>query len=643
MDNLADRSILQLFVTILLLPASVQQVFFEQQLNQLPAPDLGGHDVLPEMFLTALKKSGGDLNTGSDMPPDTLVDPDGRIVAFSRRWEQKHVKELQGKKQLLEEIAEKNGKKIVSLNTYLWTVLGCICIVACGIVPAFVLPYDSRKFLQSNYGRRSLHLLLSFAVGSLIGDVFLHLLPAVWADAQVDRLTAGVWTTAGVSFCFVLEKLCSTSESSQRRMCAILNLIANFMDNFTHGLAIGGSFLTDPKLGLLTTFSIVIHELPHEISDFAILLRANFSRWSAIQAQLLTAVGGAVGACAALLLHSEYATNGASQSILPFTAGGFINIALAQILPELMKETDSSEYSAPSPVQSSSYHAKCASCPDGKCRVVRCRMFAEAEMQVPRYRCTESSGSHLLSSKLISCCHYGCKESISLPVEFVQRRTAVKWTECDGKTPLIGYMRKVTLSMSMTRERFCSTPHTFRPKKKFPVGTLRYNLHKQAQATLHSGLDLKRAVRLPPNENFEDWLAVHTVDFFNRINLLYGIISDVCTAKSCPTMSGGPRYEYLWQDGISYKKPTRLPAPEYIFLLMDWIEIRINNETIFPSSTEVPFPRDFRQTCKKILTRLFRVFVHIYIHHFDRLSQLGAKEMTERLIISSGSRRIRVD
>uniref|UniRef100_A0A1I8EBS3 Mob1/phocein family protein n=1 Tax=Wuchereria bancrofti TaxID=6293 RepID=A0A1I8EBS3_WUCBA len=247
---------------------------------------------------------------------------------------------------------------------------------------------------------------------------------------------------------------------------------------------------------------------------------------------------------------------------------------------------------------------------------------------------------------------------------------------------------------------------TFRPKKKFPVGTLRYNLHKQAQATLHSGLDLKAAVRLPPNENFEDWLAVHTVDFFNRINLLYGIISDVCAAKSCPTMSGGSRYEYLWQDGVSYKKPTRLPAPEYIYLLMDWIEIRINNETIFPSNTalrsgynsddsyfaEVPFPRDFRQTCKKILTRLFRVFVHIYIHHFDRLTQLGAvssfstvpkiytqyliyhtnephantlykhfyyfitehqmvspreldalKEMTERLIVNSGNRRIRVE
>ena len=51
---------------------------------------------------------------------------------------------------------------------------------------------------------------------------------------------------------------------------------------------------------------------------------------------------------------------------------------------------------------------------------------------------------------------------------------------------------------------------TFRPKKKFPQGTLRYQLHKQAEATLRSGIDLRNAVRLPPNENMDDWLAVHS-------------------------------------------------------------------------------------------------------------------------------------
>ncbi|MCP9266506.1 Zinc transporter ZIP13 [Dirofilaria immitis] len=308
MGIMANRSVLQLLLSsaVLLCNISAQQIFLEQQLDQLPAPDLGGNDVLPEMLLTTLKKTSDIIDTSSEIPVDTLIDPDGRIVAFSRR----HAEELQEERELLERIAKKTVKNWFH-----------------GILV---------------YGRQSLHLLLSFAVGSLVGDVFLHLLPAVWADTEVDRLIAGIWTTAGVLFCFMLEKLCSTSESSQRKICAVLNLIANFMDNFTHGLAVGGSFLMDAKLGLLTTFSIVIHELPHEVSDFAILLRADFDRWSAVKAQLLTAVGGALGACAALFLHIECATNGASQNILPFTAGGFINIALAQILPELMKETDSS-------------------------------------------------------------------------------------------------------------------------------------------------------------------------------------------------------------------------------------------------------------------------------------------------------------
>ena len=45
-------------------------------------------------------------------------------------------------------------------------------------------------------------------------------------------------------------------------------------------------------------------------------------------------------------------------------------------------------------------------------------------------------------------------------------------------------------------------------------------------------------------------------------------------------MSGGAKFEYLWQDGTKYKKPTHLPAPQYISLLMDWVESQINDENV---------------------------------------------------------------
>lgn len=76
--------------------------------------------------------------------------------------------------------------------------------------------------------------------------------------------------------------------------------MANSVDNFTHGLSVGGAFLVSLRLGCLTTFAILVHEIPHEVGDFAILLKSGFTRWDAARGQLLTAGGGLIGALAAV-------------------------------------------------------------------------------------------------------------------------------------------------------------------------------------------------------------------------------------------------------------------------------------------------------------------------------------------------------
>jgi len=115
-----------------------------------------------------------------------------------------------------------------------------------------------------------------------------------------------------------------------------LNLIANGFDNFTHGLAIGASFLVGHKVGLLTTFVIFIHEIPHEICDYAILVNSGFTRLDAVKAQSSVSLFGLLGTITALYIRSMETLNAKTVWILPFSAGGFLYIALVSLLPEIL-------------------------------------------------------------------------------------------------------------------------------------------------------------------------------------------------------------------------------------------------------------------------------------------------------------------
>lgn len=90
--------------------------------------------------------------------------------------------------------------------------------------------------------------------------------------------------------------------------------MANSFDNFTHGLAVGGSFLVSFPHGVLTTFAILLHEIPHEVGDFAILLRSGFSRWDAARAQIVTASTGIMGALTAVALSGATSAVGKTQN-----------------------------------------------------------------------------------------------------------------------------------------------------------------------------------------------------------------------------------------------------------------------------------------------------------------------------------------
>lgn len=66
-----------------------------------------------------------------------------------------------------------------------------------------------------------------------------------------------------------------------------------------------------------------------------------------------------------------------------------------------------------------------------------------------------------------------------------------------------------------------------------------------------------------------------------------------------------------------------MPAPEYIEHLMTWAQSLIDNETTFPSRIGVPFPKTFPTTLRQIFKRMYRVYAHIYCHHYPVVVQLG--------------------
>ncbi|XP_074786635.1 zinc transporter SLC39A7 isoform X2 [Athene noctua] len=126
------------------------------------------------------------------------------------------------------------------------------------------------------------------------------------------------------------------AEESAMEVSGYLNLAADVAHNFTDGLAIGASFLAGPGLGAVTALTVLLHELPHEVGDFAILVQSGCSKRKAMRLQLVTALGAVAGAACSLL--AEGAGEAAMLGVLPFTAGGFIYVGTVSVIPELLRD-----------------------------------------------------------------------------------------------------------------------------------------------------------------------------------------------------------------------------------------------------------------------------------------------------------------
>ena len=115
-------------------------------------------------------------------------------------------------------------------------------------------------------------------------------------------------------------------------------LVGDSIHNALDGVLIAAAFLKDPSLGLLTTFAVAAHEIPHRVGDFALLVHAGLSRQRALVLNLATGLASVVGAVVAYFALRQ--AMGALPYALAFAAAGFLYIAVAGLIPGLQRRAD---------------------------------------------------------------------------------------------------------------------------------------------------------------------------------------------------------------------------------------------------------------------------------------------------------------
>lgn len=194
--------------------------------------------------------------------------------------------------------------------------------------------------LHKNLLKKMLMYLVSFATGALFANVFFHLLPEI-AEMATDLQVAFGLVLAGIIISFVIEKFihwhhCHNLECPHAEPVGLMMIIGDGVHNITDGILIATTFFVDTQLGIATTIAIVLHEIPQEIGDFAVLLHSGFSRSKALLWNFISALTAFVGAIIVILLHEHL--HGIEEFLLPIVAGNFLYIAGSDLIPVLHKD-----------------------------------------------------------------------------------------------------------------------------------------------------------------------------------------------------------------------------------------------------------------------------------------------------------------
>ncbi|MGQ0792867.1 MAG: ZIP family metal transporter [Deltaproteobacteria bacterium] len=221
------------------------------------------------------------------------------------------------------------------MEIWLFAIFGSVLISVFSVAGAFTIWMNESRL------KRVVPFLVSMAVGVLLGDAFVHLLPD--ANELLGSFRAvSLYTAAGILLFFALEKAVrwrhdhSIGQSAAQdgiKPLAKMNLIGDAVHNFTDGALIAGSFLASPALGVTTTIAIIAHEIPQEIGDVGALIYGGYKPRRAVWLNFLCSLTCPLGAVSTLILGTFIGNS--LPFLLPVAAGGFIYIAVSDLMPAL--------------------------------------------------------------------------------------------------------------------------------------------------------------------------------------------------------------------------------------------------------------------------------------------------------------------
>jgi zinc and cadmium transporter len=230
-------------------------------------------------------------------------------------------------------------------------------------------------------------MLISYAIGAMLGAVFLEILPeaieAITAQGgSVQQMTATV--LFGILLFFALEKLviwrhchgdhCEVHAIHTEADCpdivhetkpagtkykavaagkpsigvvehshdhgrsGMMVMIGDTFHNFVDGILIASAFMVDVKVGIVTAVAIIAHEIPQEVGDFLILLHSGYSKKQAFIFNLVSSFATVVGGTAAYFALQH--VQGWVPTILGLAASSMLYVAVADLIPSLHKRTE---------------------------------------------------------------------------------------------------------------------------------------------------------------------------------------------------------------------------------------------------------------------------------------------------------------